>query len=111
MPVVLIPSLMRDLSGGLDRVEVEGVTLRQVIRNVDARFPGFADRVQEGDRIRPGLSFAIDGAVVSSGLVEPVPADAQIAIVPQIAGGAGRAPSSATPNGMPSRPPRSRPAP
>ena len=37
MATVFIPSLLRDLTGGSDRVEVPGATVRQVVNALEAR--------------------------------------------------------------------------
>ncbi len=87
MIVVFIPSQMRPLTEGKDRVEAEGTTVRQVIDALDARYPGFRARVLEDDRIRPGLSVAVNGVVATLGLLEKVPPHAEITIVPALGGG------------------------
>ncbi|MEE9278120.1 MAG: DUF3237 family protein [Dehalococcoidia bacterium] len=87
MPTVLIPALLRGLTGDVDRVEVEGDTLRKVINNLDERFPGTKARIVEDGLIRPEISVAVNGNIVAMGLLEPVPADAEVAIVPAISGG------------------------
>jgi molybdopterin synthase sulfur carrier subunit len=94
MVVLIVPQQMRQLAGGTSRVEAEGQTLRQVFRDVGRRFPELRDRVMQEDRIAPGVSVAINDNVVSTGLSEPVPPDAEITIVPQISGGRARPPGS-----------------
>ena len=69
MPTVWIPSLMQKLTGGEGQIEVEGSTVREVIDNVDARYPGFRDRVCDSDGIKPNLAVAIDGEM-SANLAE-----------------------------------------
>ena len=73
MALVFIPSLMRNLTEGKDRVEVEGRTLRQVVNNLDAIYPGIKELVVENDRVRPGLALAVDGVVSATGLMGEVP--------------------------------------
>ena len=88
MPEVWIPSLMRKLTNGQEKVIVEGDTLRQVIENLDAQFPGIKDRVVFEDyRIAPGLAVAIDGVVTEDGLRAEVSPDCEIHFVTSIAGG------------------------
>ncbi len=89
MPILIVPPQMRQLADGASRIEAEGQTLRQVFRDVGRRFPRLRDRVMQGDLIAPGVSVAINDNVVSTGLSEPVPVDAEITIVPQISGGSG----------------------
>ena len=49
MPEVWIPSLMRKLTNGREKVIVEGQTLREVIENLDAQFPGVKGDQRSGD--------------------------------------------------------------
>ena len=89
MAVVIIPPLLRALTGDVDRVEVEGDTLRKVINELERRYPGVKARLVEGTSIRPEISIAVNGGLITAGLVEPVPDDAEILIIPAISGGAG----------------------
>ncbi len=90
MPEVWIPSLMRKLTDGREKVIVEGQTLREVIENLDAQFPGIKDRVvYENYRIAPGLAVAIDGVVTEEGLRTQVPPNSEVHFVTSIAGGSG----------------------
>jgi molybdopterin synthase sulfur carrier subunit len=87
MPVVYIPTLMRDLTGGAEKVEVEGATLRQVVNSLDARFPGAKDRLCREDRIRPDIAVAVDGEITRQGLLQAVRPDSEVHIVPAVSGG------------------------
>ncbi|GAB4518467.1 MAG: hypothetical protein Kow0047_29980 [Anaerolineae bacterium] len=87
MPTVWIPALMRDLTGGMEKVTVSGATLGEVIEALDARFPGIRDRLCEGDGLRPGISVAVDGAITSRRLRQPVDEESEIHFVPAISGG------------------------
>jgi molybdopterin synthase sulfur carrier subunit len=42
---VRIPTTMRPLSGGASTVQVEGATLGEVLRNLEAAHPGFGERL------------------------------------------------------------------
>ena len=48
MPVVWIPALLRDLTGGEETVTVPGETVQQVIEKLDERYPGIKERLCEG---------------------------------------------------------------
>ncbi len=84
---VLIPVTLRTLSGGEAEIEAVGHNLRSVIADLGERYPELAGRLVQDGRIGRGLTLAINGDVVSTGLITKVPADAEIAIVPQISGG------------------------
>jgi molybdopterin converting factor small subunit len=87
MPLVFIPSLMRNLTENLDRVTVDGATLRQVVENLDARYPGFKDVIVQDGRVRPGLALAINGEIATTGLMAKVAEGAEVQILPAIGGG------------------------
>ena len=53
MAVVIVPPLLRELTGDTDRVEVKGAPLRRVINELDRRYPGVKARLVEGTSIRP----------------------------------------------------------
>jgi molybdopterin converting factor small subunit len=87
MAVVWVPALMRELTGGEEKVDVAGESMREVINNLDEKFPGFKDRVLDGNRLRPTLSVALDGIVISKSLLEPVKMDSEVSFLPNISGG------------------------
>ncbi len=88
MAIVFIPSLMRDLTGGVDKVTVEGATLRQVINALEAAHPGMKERLMDAEgRIQEGLAVAIDGETTHLGLIEPVKETSEIHFIPAIGGG------------------------
>ena len=87
MATVLIPTLMRGLSGGRDRVTVSGSTLRQVIEDLEVQCPGAEAWLLDGGGLRDDLSIAVNGELAHAGLTQRVPPDAEIIIVPAIAGG------------------------
>jgi molybdopterin converting factor small subunit len=87
MPTVFLPTMLRPLAGGLDRVEVEGQTIREVVDQLEQLAPGIKQTLIEDGRVRPGLAFAVNGVMQSMGLLAPVPEDAEVHILPAISGG------------------------
>ncbi len=87
MPVIWIPALLRDLTGGQDKVAVPGATVREVIERLDERYPGVMARLCEGDRLRPNLAVVIDGVVSQKRLHQPVTEENEIYFLPIISGG------------------------
>ena len=87
MVTVLVPQPLRTLTDGEGVLSAEGHNLRSVIRDVGTRYPDLAERLVQHGRIGRGLTLAINGDVVSTGLITKVPEGAEIAIVPQISGG------------------------
>ena len=87
MPTVWIPSLMQRLPGGQAQVEVEGATVREIIANLEAAFPGFKERICENDRIRSSLSVAVDGQISNEGMRRKVGTSSEVHFLPALAGG------------------------
>ena len=87
MATVFIPSLMQKLSDGKSRVEVEGSSVRQVVNNLEAQYPGFMERLVEDGRIKGNISVAIDGEITPLGMLEKVGEDSEVHFLPAIGGG------------------------
>lgn len=88
MPILFVPAQMRELSAGLERLEVPGETLRQVLRALAEQHPALAARLMSGDAIAPGLAVSIDGAFAARGLLAKVAPSSEIHFLPAIGGGA-----------------------
>ena len=87
MATVYIPSLMRDLTGGVSRVDVNGRTVVQAIDALDALCPGAKARLCNGDHLDHTVAVSVDGKVARLGLRAPVKADSEIRFLPVIEGG------------------------
>jgi molybdopterin synthase sulfur carrier subunit len=87
MATVHIPTQMRELTGGLTKVQADGSTLRQVLAALDAKHPGLAARLSVDDALAPGLAVSIDGNFTSRGLLTKVGPTSEIHILPAIGGG------------------------
>jgi molybdopterin synthase sulfur carrier subunit len=79
---------MQKLTAGQGQIAVEGETVRQVIENLDAAYPGFKARIcTEEDRIKPEIAVAVDGEVVTTGLRTKVGSQSEVHFLPALAGG------------------------
>jgi molybdopterin synthase sulfur carrier subunit len=87
MPLVFIPSPMRDLTGGVTEVAVDGATVREVIDALDARFPGIKGRLVRDDSLAPGLQVAIDHVMTPRGLRAKLRPESEVHFLPAIGGG------------------------
>jgi len=85
--VVWIPPPLRDLTGGQDRLEVPGSTVREVIDRLEEGFPGARERLIEGDGLRPGIAVVVDGAVSRKRLRHPLDETSEVHFLPAISGG------------------------
>ena len=68
MAVVHVPSAMRELTGGAARIDVAGDTVREVIEAMEAKHPGFRERLLKDGKLRPGMQVFVDGVSNRSGL-------------------------------------------
>jgi molybdopterin converting factor small subunit len=64
-----------------------GKTVREVIENLDQQFPGFKERLEEADSLRPGLTVIVDGEPAVLRLRQPLREDSQVHFLPAISGG------------------------
>jgi sulfur-carrier protein len=87
LPSVYIPSLMRDLTGGEEVVQVPSQTLRQLIEKLDERFPGLQDRLCDEDGIRSNIIVIVDGELSHRRLRQPLSEDSEVHFLPAISGG------------------------
>ncbi len=88
MATVWIPPLLRDLTGGLEQVTVAGETVRELIAELDRRYPGLEAGLVEAGTLRRGLVLMIDGITSRQGLRARVSPDSEVHFVPAIGGGA-----------------------
>lgn len=84
---VWIPALYRDLTGGEEIVSITGATIGELVANLDAAYPGMAERLIDRGRIRAHLSLAVNGEIVARGLQVRLPDGSEIHIVPALGGG------------------------
>ena len=91
MAKVWIPALMRDLTDGQTVVTVRGSTVRQIIDNLEAAYPGTKSRLVSGDSLKPGIGVAIDGDMARYGLTEKVRSNTEIHFLPAVSGGGSEA--------------------
>jgi sulfur-carrier protein len=87
LPVVGIPSLLRDLTSGKSSLFVEGDTVRQVIENLESIYPGIKDRLCEDDRLRPSISIVVDGHTSTVKLRHRLQESSEVHFVISISGG------------------------
>ena len=87
---VRIPTQLRTLTGGAGEVAVDGSTVGEVLKALDAAHPGFADRLfaDDGSLRRFVNVFVADEDVrFLQGLETAVTDGTTVSIVPAVAGG------------------------
>ena len=85
--VVHLPrSLVAMFPGAERRAEVQGNTVLEVVVDLDRRVPGLANRVLDaGPVIRTHLNVFVNGERAT--VTTPVPAGAEVHVIPAISGG------------------------
>ena len=71
----------RALTGGLRSFEVEASTVRDLLHQIEARFPGL------GDLIDQRMAIAIDGAITQDAHGAALEHDSEVVLLPKIGGG------------------------
>jgi molybdopterin synthase sulfur carrier subunit len=87
---VRIPTQLRPLAGGAAEVDVEGSTVGEVLKALDAAHPGFAGRLfDDSGTLRRFVNvFVADEDVrFADGLETPVAPGETVSIIPAVAGG------------------------
>ncbi|WP_120631929.1 MoaD/ThiS family protein [Ruegeria sp. EL01] len=72
---------LRSLTGGLEVVEVKAATTGELLRELVRVHP------QLQGPIDAGVSVAIDGRVIASGLTEPIPEGSEVYLMQRLRGG------------------------
>jgi sulfur-carrier protein len=86
---VRIPTTFRPLAGGASTVEAEGSTVAEVLASLEAKHPGFADRLLEDGALRKFVNVFVGDEDIRfmAGLDTEVPDGEMVAILPAVAGG------------------------
>ena len=79
--IVLTHSACRQYTGGRAELESDAASIRALVRDLDARFPGLGRQVEES------MAVAIDGVMYQDDLTALIPEDAEVYLLPRIGGG------------------------
>ena len=88
--LVRIPTPLRRMTGGKDKVEVESSTLGEMVESLESEYPGFKERlVDENGELRYFVNIYVNGEDVRflQGLETATSTGDEISIVPAVAGG------------------------
>lgn len=88
--VVRVPTQLRALTGGSNRVEIEGATVGEVVAGLEKAHPGFAERLlDDKGSVRRYVNLFVDDEDIrfAEGLETPVKDGQTISVVPAVAGG------------------------
>jgi molybdopterin converting factor small subunit len=86
---VQIPTPMRQHTEGKTVVEAAGATVKAVLDDLAARYPGIAGRLFEGGQVRRFINLYLNNEDVRylDNLATPVSDGDELAIIPAVAGG------------------------
>lgn len=79
--VVVTSTLARQFTAGQTRLEIVTDNVRDLLRILEQRFPGL------GVEIERAQGLAIDGEFIQDPLAEPLHEQAEVFVLPKIAGG------------------------
>jgi molybdopterin converting factor small subunit len=80
--VVLIGNLAQ-LTGGVAEFQISATSVKQLFQQLAELHPALGPHLEEG------VAVAIDGQIYQDSLFEPIRADSEVFVLPQIAGGSG----------------------
>lgn len=87
---VRIPTPLRRVTNGVDKVDAEGDTLDQIIDSLDSQYPGLKGRLCDEDgELRNFVNVYVNGEDVRfmQGLATATKSGDEVSIVPAVAGG------------------------
>lgn len=90
--MVRIPTPLRRMTGGADKVELEVSDLAQMIERLETDYPGFKERLLDEDgELRYFVNIYVNGEDIrfDQGLKTGIKSGDEISIVPAVAGGGG----------------------
>jgi sulfur-carrier protein len=87
MPIVYIPSLLRDLTQGREAVKVPGNTVREVIEALEREYAGIQSRLCDSTALRQGIALVVDTEISRLGLQHPLIDRSEVHFLPAVSGG------------------------
>lgn len=87
MPTVVIPALLRKFTGGIERVDVPGKSIRELVRHLGQQFPGIDQQLLEDGDIRQSIAVSIDGEIATGGILDTVGEHSEVHFIPALGGG------------------------
>lgn len=89
MPVIQIPTPMRDASDGQSDVVVNGGTVQEALANLITKHPGLNSKLFDAGKLRPFVNVFVDDEDIRflDDLDTKVDDKQTIALIPAVAGG------------------------
>ena len=89
---VIIPTPLRNLTGGLDTVQIEAGSVSELVKALETAYPGIGNRLSdESGNLRRFINIYVNGEDIRFLQVAETPLKSgdEVSIVPAIAGGKG----------------------
>jgi molybdopterin synthase sulfur carrier subunit len=87
MARVFMPVQLRELTAGQQEIELAGATVRDLVAELERRYPGFATRVVADGELSAALQVSIDGSFSRRGLDARVGPTSEVHFLPVFGGG------------------------
>ncbi len=87
MTTVRIPQPIQIYTQDMDVVQVGGKNVRELINELEERYPGLKAALVEDDKLRPDVAIVLDGKISQLGLLQPLSAEHEVVFIPAISGG------------------------
>ena len=81
MAHVVLMGNLRQYTGGVSALDIDAANISQLFRKLGETYPVLAPHLEDG------LAVAIDGQIYQDSLLQPIGDNAEVHILPQIAGG------------------------
>jgi molybdopterin synthase sulfur carrier subunit len=82
MPHVVMTGIAaRRFTGGLTEFDVEANTVRRMITELERRYPGLGQQIDES------MAVAIDGTIYQDAYMAKLDPDSEVVLIPKIGGG------------------------
>ncbi|MDA0979228.1 MAG: MoaD/ThiS family protein [Proteobacteria bacterium] len=72
---------VREAADGLASIEIEASTIRELLERLTDRYPKMARQMEQG------IAVSINGTIYRDSWNTPIPEDAEVYLIPRIAGG------------------------
>ena len=78
---VSLTGRLRDCAAGAAFIDMEAATIRELLGKLRERYPAMAGQLDEG------IAVSVDGVIYRDDWTQPLPPDAEVFLIPRIAGG------------------------
>lgn len=81
MTHVVLTGALRQFTGGRSEFDLEAKNVRQLLRQLGEQHPALQPHLEEG------IAIVIDGEIYQDALLEPIPPESEVHLIPKIGGG------------------------